>query len=817
VGVAIHSANGIFSTLLFARRRDYIRAQLDLMSDNRCTFFLGAWLLFAGALVLGAQETSPAYTVDELRAQMEAHLAQPKFSAALWGIKVVSLDSGKVIFEHHADRLMSPASNSKLYTGAVGLDQFGGDYRFGTPVYAAGQISGSGTLRGDLVVVGHGDPSWNARRLGTNFWTLFEPFVAILTHAGVRRVSGDLIADATYFHGQPTGSGWAIDDLDGGEVGMLSALTLEDNVAQVSVRPGARIGARCQLAPLQPGTGLVFSNQTATVASNGPARLHLYRPSDGRGIFILGELPAGGDPQILDVMVPRPADWFAAALKVALARHGIKVSGHARGLAWPDNGVEATAREVKLGTMFSPPLRDVLRNFMKPSQNLEADTLLADVGEAARAAGAEPRRTSEEAGLAGLDRFLAAAGVPPGEVHFDEGSGLSRNNLTTANATVALLQFMAKHRDAQDFLDALPVAGVDGTLRRRFKDTAAAGNVRAKTGTLRWANALSGYVTNAVGERLAFSIMLNRFAAAPGHSGHDEINPLVLMLANFSARTDEASPAAYAPLGTLLVGPFDSAPFPHLARAAGHKYHEDFYSAADHYSDRTVAMFIPKNFRVTDKIDFVVHFHGWRHAVGGTLAEYNLIGQFAGSGKNAILIVPQGPRDAPDSFGGKLEDTNGFKVFLDEAVAKLRASGALARTNFEIGSVIISGHSGGYHVMAAILDHGGMPAQIREAWLFDALYGNTENFDAWRKNQTGRLVDIYTDHGGTLQETQNLMANYQTNGVSFFAAEETNAVPDNLRTNRIVFLHTDLPHNSVVSKRGEFRRFLEASCLQNLP
>jgi len=117
--------------------------------------------------------------------------------------------------------------------------------------------------------------------------------------------------------------------------------------------------------------------------------------------------------------------------------------------------------------------------------------------------------------------------------------------------------------------------------------------------------------------------------------------------------------------------------------------------------------------------------------------------------------------------------------------------------------------------MAAILDHGGLPAKIREVWLFDALYGNTENFVAWQKNQNGRLLDIYTDHGGTKEETENLMAAYKTKGVSFFAAEDTNAVPENLRTNRLVFLHTNLVHNDVVAKRDTFAQFLQTSCLGN--
>jgi len=271
----------------------------------------------------------------------------------------------------------------------------------------------------------------------------------------------------------------------------------------------------------------------------------------------------------------------------------------------------------------------------------------------------------------------------------------------------------------------------------------------------------------------------------------------------------------FAPLGKLVITQFVSAPFPHPARADGRTRNGEFFSAAEHYSDGTVAMFIPKDFRVTDKVDFVIHFHGWGNTVAGTLQQFNLVPQFCESGKNAILMVPEGPRLAPDSFGGKLEDTNGFKVFMAEALDKLRASGALAKTNFTLGNVILSGHSGGYHVMAGILDRGGLPEKIREAWLFDALYGNTENFLAWQNTQDGRLLNIYTDHGGTKPETEKLMADYRTNGVSFVALEETNSVPADLNKSKIIFIHTDLSHNEVIFRRDEFRKFLETSCLQN--
>jgi hypothetical protein len=287
------------------------------------------------------------------------------------------------------------------------------------------------------------------------------------------------------------------------------------------------------------------------------------------------------------------------------------------------------------------------------------------------------------------------------------------------------------------------------------------------------------------------------------------------VLAGENRAVDKSWINAYAPYGDLMITQFASAPFPDSSRQGGHTYHGQFYSAEDHYSDSTVALFVPKNFHAENQIDFVIHFHGWNHTVAGTIPEYKLIEQFAASGKNAILVVPQGPYNAPDSFGGKLEATNGFARFMDEAMAKLQALGHLTNTNASIGRIILSGHSGGYHVIAAILNHGGLTDKVQEVWLFDALYGGTEDFVAWQKSGQGRLLDIYTDHGGTREETESLMSSLKNQGVEYFAAEEANVLPGNLLTNRLIFLHTDMVHNDVVSKRCTFEDFLKTSCLQN--
>jgi hypothetical protein len=293
---------------------------------------------------------------------------------------------------------------------------------------------------------------------------------------------------------------------------------------------------------------------------------------------------------------------------------------------------------------------------------------------------------------------------------------------------------------------------------------------------------------------------------------------LLLLLGGLVALSGRAETLEqrYASYGQLLVTQFVSAPFPHPQRAEGHKYKDQFLSAKEHYADSTVAIFIPKGFRETGRIDFVVHFHGWRNHVETVLGHYKLIEQLVASGRNAVLIVPQGPRDASDSFGGKLEDPDGFKRFMAEATDTLRQKSALKKKDFAIGDIILSGHSGGYQVISSIVDCGGLTDHVSEVWLFDALYARTEKYLAWFDKQHGRLLDIYTEHGGTKDMTEALMATLKQRGTPFFAGKEADAKPADLQKRQAIFLYSDLPHDDVVDKHETFRQFLQTSELKGI-
>jgi hypothetical protein len=290
--------------------------------------------------------------------------------------------------------------------------------------------------------------------------------------------------------------------------------------------------------------------------------------------------------------------------------------------------------------------------------------------------------------------------------------------------------------------------------------------------------------------------------------------PFLLLAAAALTAHAETLAERYASFGQLILTPFASAPFPHPKRAEGHKYHDELYPADKHYADSTVAIFIPRGFRETGKVDFVVHFHGWRNNVADVLQQYKLIEQLVDSRRNAVLVVPQGPYNAPDSFGGKLEDANGFRRFMEEVVDTLRQKSALRNQRWAIGQIILSGHSGGYEVISSIVACGGLSDHVREVWLFDALYAQTDKFLSWYNTQHGRLLDIYTEHGGTKGETEQLMGTLIQRGARFISAKESALKVADLEHNRLVFIFADLAHNDVVSKHQTFREFLETSCLR---
>jgi D-alanyl-D-alanine carboxypeptidase/D-alanyl-D-alanine-endopeptidase (penicillin-binding protein 4) len=451
-------------------------------------------------------------TLEDLRARIRDVIARPEFAASHVAVKVASLDTGRVIFEQDARKWMQPASNMKLFTVAAALDRLTPDYRFITSVYAPARPDAAGTVRGDLVVYGRGDPSFAVRfnpEGNTDYGLALDALAADIHAAGVRRVEGDLVGDESYFNGAPVPPGWEWDDLQWYYGAEVSALTVNDNAVDLSVKPGATVGSPARIT-VGPSTPLVTVIDRTTTSERGTTRdLSVNRALGQNSIEIRGRLPIDDRGYSASLAVSRPAMLFATMLRAALERRGVVFTGQTRtvdALGRVEKPLPVSSL-VEIAARKSPPLSAIAAQVLKPSQNLYAELLLRTLGKLSGSL--DPKLSSEDAGEKVVQNFLTQAGIDPSGLVMNDGSGLSRSDLVTADTTLQLLVYMSRHRFGSEFRLALPVAGVDGTLRNRMKGTPAQGNVRAKTGTLGTATSLSGYVFSAAGERLVFSLMIN--------------------------------------------------------------------------------------------------------------------------------------------------------------------------------------------------------------------------------------------------------------------------------------------------------------------
>ncbi|MDQ2974247.1 MAG: D-alanyl-D-alanine carboxypeptidase/D-alanyl-D-alanine-endopeptidase [Acidobacteriota bacterium] len=480
-------------------------------------------------------------TLAELQARISDVLRKPELAAAMVGVKVASLDTGRVLFEQNANKLLRPASNMKLYTVAAALDRLSPDYHFVTSVYAPAKPDSSGTVHGDMTIYGRGDPSIAARFNAGNYFKGINDLAARIVAAGVKRVEGDLVGDETYFTGPQYGSGWEWDDLQWWFGAEVSALTVNDNALDLWVKPGMKVGSPAVITTGPPDPLLRIINKVTTGPRGTKRDLAAYRALASDEIEISGSIPLDDNGYSGGLAISHPALLFAYLLRASLAQQGVVIKGKTRTIPQPISAASAgtvVSGLVEVASLQSPPLSLIAAQTLKPSQNLYTELILRTLGNVAAPAptSVSVDRTSETAGIAVVRTFLREAGVNPSPLSLNDGSGLSRSDMVTAEATLQLLTYMYRHRYAAVFRDALPIAGVDGTLRNRFRGTGAENNLRAKTGTLSSASSLSGYVTTAAGEKLVFSIMVNNYPEDMSPTSVC-IDPIAVLLASFVGKS----------------------------------------------------------------------------------------------------------------------------------------------------------------------------------------------------------------------------------------------------------------------------------------
>lgn len=454
----------------------------------------------------------------------------PALAPGAIGIEAVQIQTGKLLYSRDADHLFVPASNTKLFSTALALLRLGPDHKFTTRVYTPAAPDSNGSIKGDLVLYGGGDPSMSSVRVPyfkgappADPLEAIEQFANQIVARGVRSIEGDVVGDDTIWPYEPFPPGWGIDDPVWDYGAPVSALILNNNSFTLKISPAPRPGEPAALWLSPPLEYFAIENRVTTVAPGQEQHLTIDRAPGSRELRLRGAISyrAVVPPELL--AVDDPALFAASALYDALTRRGIAIRGKpvARHRLDPEL-FRAITGEV-LAERESPPLVELLRVTDKISQNLWAEVMLRETARARKGDG------SRKAGLDELKLLLKELGADPQSFMFVDGSGLSRMTLASPALIVRLLRRMYASAYREQWKALLPVAGDDGTLEKRFKNQPAARAIQAKTGSLAHVNALSGYADSATFGEIAFAIMVNN-TSAPATDVREAIDKIGMAL-----------------------------------------------------------------------------------------------------------------------------------------------------------------------------------------------------------------------------------------------------------------------------------------------
>ncbi|HVE35758.1 MAG TPA: D-alanyl-D-alanine carboxypeptidase/D-alanyl-D-alanine-endopeptidase [Gemmatimonadaceae bacterium] len=436
-----------------------------------------------------------------LRAFIDSLVEAQEFSNAHWGILVVDPERGDTLYSRNAGKLFMPASNMKILTSATALTQLGADFRYRTTFGARGQVSG-GTLTGDLVVIGRGDPSVSDHMLHDAMLPI-RAIADSIAARGIHHVTGRVAAAGDHFPGSELGFGWSYDDFEDSYSAPVDELLFNEGFSELHVKAGERAGdpVTVVVRPARSMPRVRVNASTVAAAPGDSARrrantLVARKDSTSWDVILTGTL-AARDTAVIEVTHHNATDAYLAAVREALAD---------RGVSFDDQPTDTLARVDTIATLTSPPLSEILKALMKPSQNQIAEMLFRTTALEKSGAG------RPDSARAIVERQIASWGAAvPQEAVVRDGSGLSRYDYISPQTVVRILDAMKKAPTFGVFYDALPIAGVDGTIRNRMKGTPAENNVHAKTGSVAQSRSLSGYVTTADRHMLIFSFLSNNW------------------------------------------------------------------------------------------------------------------------------------------------------------------------------------------------------------------------------------------------------------------------------------------------------------------
>lgn len=463
-----------------------------------------ALLLLLAALSLGAQ--------SNYQRAVDALAKDPVFRHGTLSVCVIDVKSGKVLASHEALRSVAPASNLKVLSTGSALALLGAGYRFRTELQHDGRLEPGGILAGNLYLKGYGDPA-----LGSPFMEdealalgpLMERLRLAVQQEGIRRVEGEVIADASLFGSEACIPTWQWEDLGNYYAAGAWSLNLHENLHFLHFQQRSQLGATPPVAAIEPEVpGLSFSNELRSAAKSTGDNAYIFGGPYQFNRYIRGTIPVGEGRFTIKGSIPDPPLLAAQYLQHSLASIGIT----ARGISTLLNPVPNPPARKTFYTHYSPPLSSIVKRANMESVNLYCEVLVKAIGLEQKGEG------STGAGLEVIRQHWEKRGLDWAGCQLADGSGLSDGNVVTSSFLAQFLRLMAQEGAAvfQPFYDSLPEAGRSGSLKNRLKGTAAEGQLRAKSGTLERARAYSGYATTRNGQLLAFSIIANNYEGSGG-------------------------------------------------------------------------------------------------------------------------------------------------------------------------------------------------------------------------------------------------------------------------------------------------------------
>jgi serine-type D-Ala-D-Ala carboxypeptidase/endopeptidase (penicillin-binding protein 4) len=438
----------------------------------------------------------PQSSLDSLKQKLELVTHEKYFDTTLISLDVYDLTRNQPVYAKNQNFLLHPASNMKILTTSSALYFLGPDYKFRTSLYYTGNIH-DGVLNGDLYVVGGGDPDFTDSDM--------DSLIAKFKQLKINKISGNIYGDVAWKDSLFWGNGWMWDDDPSTDAPYLSALTIDDNAIGVFVQPG-EIGQKA-IVTLKPNTDYVtLVNKTVTLPEDSINNYIVTRDWIHRKntIIVSGSVQ---QKAFLDssaawthVNIFDPADYFLSLFRERLEFDSIAFNGNMTVDSMPSYATQLTT--------FSRPFDTVIVNLLKNSDNLSAEMTLYALSHLSLT-----NHGTVQSGIKMIDSLVSIVGLNPKNYNFADGSGVSRYNLVSTNLLLSVLKYFYYNKPQlyQILYNSFPIAGVDGTLEDRMKNTIAQNNVHAKTGTLNGVSSLSGFVTARNGDKIVFSILIQNF------------------------------------------------------------------------------------------------------------------------------------------------------------------------------------------------------------------------------------------------------------------------------------------------------------------